>query len=676
MPQESTQSKSDQFLVLGCSMVGLVIGMVLMQPFRLGLMEAVALGAMLGGLGAGLGAMAGQAIVRAMNPARPPAESEAVENLPAAIDPRPTAQQPIPAILVSEADADLTGEEYVQLVPLDDEWKAPSAPAGSTLKPALASACLAGAGAVAAAVYATLIVWHWTAWGILLACLALIAASLAKFVVYQKQNRDRKTTASEVWVYPGLAANVVSLLLIACGSTAAVVATTMAAKRHSPPQPSFNANPQSSPNTGPQVPQKSPTDQEKLAQIHIRQAEESRRLAEAARQQKEEEEAAFKPQWRPLPDKDRPQGWTDVPPVAANASRRDLVRWKATENGFRITSLTMPQGFSSGREANRCTWSGDGQRLYIAGGGNYLMEISVADWTVQRQAYLWPTPESICFCDRWLVLVRDVSGRNSMKLQVLIVDPDTFAPAWQLDLPAEFAIRAASGAAGSKYLFAVDSAGQSLMAFDLGVLAPPGGRREAKLTRIPIPHPRSPAGLHQLGVTPDGKTVVYHEQKYLALLAVGNGTFTLQGPFQGPHGSADDVRVSANSRSLTYRVLADSRTSRGAWKIQDLPLPQEPGMTFPIERRCSAPDVDPVTGAILKSDDRLFSVLDREGTVERTLRLDDAVENAENDFQRSREKDHSPTGPSIESGIFAHPQGHRCLVWGDLWAVWLEWDDE
>ena len=232
------------------------------------------------------------------------------------------------------------------------------------------------------------------------------------------------------------------------------------------------------------------------------------------------------------------------------------------------------------------------------------------------------------------------------------------------------------GAAGSKYLFAVDPDGQSLVAIDLELCAAERVRCEAKLTRIPVPHQRSPTASHELSVTADGKTVVYHEQNYLALISVGDGTFTLQGPLQGPNRPGDNVHASANPQKLIYRAMADSRTTRGSWEIRDLALPQGPGARYPIEQRSSTPDVDPLSGAILKADKRVFSVLDGKGLPRKTLSLDDAIQHAQNDFQRARASGSESAGPSIESGILANPRGHRCLVWGDTWGVWLEWDDD
>jgi hypothetical protein len=88
-----------------------------------------------------------------------------------------------------------------------------------------------------------------------------------------------------------------------------------------------------------------------------------------------------------------------------------------------------------------------------------------------------------------------------------------------------------------------------------------------------------------------------------------------------------------------------------------------------MAQRCSCPDIDPVTGDILKSDNRLFSVLDRAGKPLKSLNIDNAI-------QRASARGSNAARILIESGIMAHPQGRRCLVWGDPWAVWLEWDDD
>ena len=118
----------------------------------------------------------------------------------------------------------------------------------------------------------------------LAACLVLIAASLTKFVIYQRQNSDRKTAAGEVWGYGGLAANGISLIVIACAATAAVVSMPPAAKRPTAQQPPLAANP-------------SPADSsvaDKENQERIRQMQ-----ADPAARREEERKAALKPQWRP-----------------------------------------------------------------------------------------------------------------------------------------------------------------------------------------------------------------------------------------------------------------------------------------------------------------------------------------------------------------------------------------
>ena len=191
-------------------------------------------------------------------------------------------------------------------------------------------------------------------------------------------------------------------------------------------------------------------------------------------------------------------------------------------------------------------------------------------------------PDSLCFCNNSLVIERNAPDGDMSRYQVLVVDPATFTPTSQLDLPAALGIRALSGSVGSKYLLAVDQDGQTFTAFDLGSLPSGSSQREAKMTRIPIPHPRSGAGLQQLAVTPDGKTVVYHDPNYLALLNVENSAFSLAGPLQGPIGLRDQVHASSNSQRLIYRMLADSQTSRGTWEIHDLSTSQEPDVTFPF----------------------------------------------------------------------------------------------
>ena len=64
--------------------------------------------------------------------------------------------------------------------------------------------------------------------------------------------------------------------------------------------------------------------------------------------------------------------------------------------------------------------------------------------------------------------------------------------------------------------------------------------RAEERRQIPIPHPGS-AGMRQLSVTPDGKTVVYHEPNFLALLSVEDNTFSLAAPLQGPIGPRTPV---------------------------------------------------------------------------------------------------------------------------------------
>ena len=147
-----------------------------------------------------------------------------------------------------------------------------------------------------------------------------------------------------------------------------------------------------------------------------------------------EKAAALKPQWRPLRGENLPQGWTAGQAERMNDSQRNLLRWTAAENGFRITSLNMPQNYGTGWGASRFAWSGDGRRLYLAGGGNYLMEISTEDWTVLRRAHLFPSPETVCFSNDSLVVLCN-GGR-----QVLVIDPATFTPIDQLDLPVALSI--------------------------------------------------------------------------------------------------------------------------------------------------------------------------------------------------------------------------------------------
>ena len=90
------------------------------------------------------------------------------------------------------------------------------------------------------------------------------------------------------------------------------------------------------------------TKEKELAeQLRLRQAEAARRQEEAANKRKEEQAAALTPQWRPFQNGSGRQSWTVVQSGAMKASERDLVRWKGTESGFRITSLTMPRSFSA-----------------------------------------------------------------------------------------------------------------------------------------------------------------------------------------------------------------------------------------------------------------------------------------------------------------------------------------
>ena len=319
-------------------------------------------------------------------------------------------RQPVelPARVISdrgiEAGSDVATGQYEQLEPFDDASTAP-ATTKTAMNPALASAYLAGAATAAAGLYATLVVWHWMAWGMLVTCLALIAASVAKFVAYQRQSIDRKTVASETWSYTGLAANVVSLLLIACIITASVVRTPTVARRPAAQPPSFGAGPPSKPNSLPSTPQETAAEKENRERIRRmqeeaaaererraremqeeaaarqaadearrreqqmarqeaqRQAAEKRaadaalRQAEAARKREEERQAALKPKWHPFrsvatrpgqavaasTDRERPK---DVDPA-----QRDLVVWKGVEDGFHITSLRIRRAWSqSGRE--------------------------------------------------------------------------------------------------------------------------------------------------------------------------------------------------------------------------------------------------------------------------------------------------------------------------------------
>lgn len=78
------QSKSERVVIPSCLMAGRAIGMALLQPFRLGVLEAGALGAIFGGIGAGLGALVGHAIAGLSKLSRPPVELGRSDNAPAA----------------------------------------------------------------------------------------------------------------------------------------------------------------------------------------------------------------------------------------------------------------------------------------------------------------------------------------------------------------------------------------------------------------------------------------------------------------------------------------------------------------------------------------------------------------------------------------------------------------
>ncbi len=585
----------------------------------------------------------------------------------------------LPATVISgrghEADSDIAAGQYEQLEPLFDDWRAPAASREAAVNPAPASAYLAGAATAAAALYATLVVWHWMAWGMLVTCLALIAASVAKFVAYQRQSIDRKTAASETWGYTGLAANVVSLLLIACVTTATVVSTPTVARRPAAQPPSFAVNPSlTGSNARVPLPRQEASKAEDQERIRKMQAEAAAQQAETDRKREEERQAALKPQWHPFQSTDNgPPGWVLDRPGEADPAQRNLLRWKGIESAFRIASLRMPLDFVATGDGEHVAWSRDGQWLYIVGRDNYLYQISVGDWTAKRRLRLWPAAQSIYFCKDWLVVVRGAFVNQFSNFQVLVVDPETLVPTRELDLPTAFEVRAASGSVESRFLFAVDREGQMLTAIDLEFLDPGSGPREAKLTQIPIAHRQDAQGPHILAVTPDGKTVVYNELGYMVVVDARDGRFSST-QVQLTLGNWNQVQVSANSQRLVCRK--GSSAARSSWSIYDFANLQKPALTFPVGQLSSPPAIDAVSGAILKSHNGEFSVLDPLGKEIHSLSLENAVQQAVDADAQQGTVARNPARRSLEGRILAHPKGNRCLVWGDRWAVWLEWDDD
>ena len=595
----------------------------------------------------------------------------------------------------SEVHPDIDAADYEQLEPLADERKSPAVPKPATTKLAPASAGLAVGAALAAAEYGVLVAWHWTAWWMLAICLALVVASLVTFVVYQYQGVQRRTATGDALGYVGLAANVVSLILVACVVTAAAVTMPTVAKKPAAQQPSLGVTPPPrDSNKMPSLPQENVDDRDRterirkmLAEARAKQAadqarmradherwqqenaeraaEKARHRADFARKRQEEEAAALKPRWRPFEIPTTPSGRTgpiSYQPETIVQAQQNLVQWKRGENGFRITSLRMPRHSASTQEGNHVAWSGDGRRLYTMAELNYVYEISVGDWTVRRRLRIWPPAKSICFCKDSLLVARETFVNQFSNFQVLTVDPKTLSPAEELDLPAALRIRDVSGSAGCKYLFAIDQGGQMLTAIDLAHLDAGNTDREAKLTRIPLSHAKQFQGWGELGVTPDGKTAIYHEWNNVVLLSIGkDGSLSTR---QVPDGPCQEVHTSANSQSLVSQVGVSSPTGRGSWQIHDLPDLQKSLVTLPLESRCPRPDVDPVSGAILTFDNHVFSALDRLGNERKSLPLGDAIQRSGARISRSR------------SRLMAHPQGNRCLLLGSDWAVWLEWDDD
>ena len=534
----------------------------------------------------------------------------------------------LPATVISDweiaTDAEMDAGNYEQLEPLVEVSEPLAAPPPMAMRLASLSAGLGGLAAVAAAAYAALVVAHWTAWWMFAICLVLVVVGLVTFVFFQRQDVQHRTNASDAWGYAGLAANLVSLMVVASTAVLASVIAPALADRPVRRQPPIAGNPWPTGPNGPAL-------------------------------RKEEPEPAFKPRWRPFQvPSDSPPDWIVNRPEAMPIARRNLLQWTGEENGFRIKSLRMLPAFAAKSKGNHVAWSPDWQRLYILGSDDYLYEIAVGDWTVRRRLRIWPASQSLYYGKNWLVLGRQTPGSGSTNFQVLIVDPETLAPAAQLDLPAAFRIRAVVGSAGSKYLFAADQAGQTLTAIDLEAVGRGKGERKAPMTPMPISSESNYRGPHELRVTPDGKLVFCRERNVLAVVALRNGSFFFN-RLRPPDQDSDEVHVSAHPQRLIYKIEAGSGSARSCWKIYDTANFQDPIATLPAGLHCSFPDVDPVSGDILKADNRLFSVLDGSGTVKKSLGLDKAI-------QRAGETSRDPT--------FSRVEWHVSRIPGAI-AVWF-----
>ena len=126
------------------------------------------------------------------------------------------------------------------------------------------------------------------------------------------------------------------------------------------------------------------------------------------------------PRWHP---DDTPSGreWRAGQPETPAPADRNLVQWQGSEKGFRITGLKLPANAAVPADLlNRHAWSRVA-RVFCARSRRVLLQISVSDWTIQRQVRFWPVPTALFTSEKSLLVGYPTRQGGLKAYEVLLV---------------------------------------------------------------------------------------------------------------------------------------------------------------------------------------------------------------------------------------------------------------
>jgi hypothetical protein len=371
--------------------------------------------------------------------------------------------------------------------------------------------------------------------------------------------------------------------------------------------------------------------------------------------------AVGEPTWQPFLAAPNSTDWRSVQQGELGLSRTNRVQWTGSEGGFRVTSLSPDFSFAIFRPLDGIAWSPDGEQLFVLG-GDFVWQLSIDDW--YARAWCLKPPPAAVFSSGGRLLVAQSDKIAWAEPRFVLLDPARFVPTEEIHFPNGSHIGKICGSRGSKRLFAVDAAGTIILGIDPDQRKISDRKVLQSISNIrPLQDPGDLAP-RTLALSPDGKRLLYHYQRGLVIFSITEGRIVGEQAISIPGGY---VRIALGANS-SY-VLCSTRFGFEVREIDDF---SKITASFPAANASGSIDMDPTTAQILRMDNGEFHVfrpLDKAEAVLSRSFIEKAVKMVTL----------HPGGASAlnrSAYVFAHPLGKRALVWGNRWALWIDWRDQ